>query len=407
MKIAYLTNQYPKISHTFIRREIRALEAQGVAVTRFALRRAAEDFSDPDDQRELERTEILTAYGASALAQAVARIIRAKPRTFIAALRQTVRMGWRSQRGLARHGAYLAEACLLQERCAAKGITHLHVHHGTNPAAVALLCKMLGGPPYSLTVHGPEEFENAPRHALQVKIAHAVFVIAVSEWGLEQLRQACDPTQHQKIFLVRNGADENYIAPAPVPIPDTPQFLWVGRLAEQKDPLLVLEAMTRLCEIQTDCTITLFGDGPLRAAMEQEITRRALAPNILLKGWANGEQILQELRNVRALVMSSRAENVPSVIMEALLQERPVISTNVGGVCELVQDNETGWLIPPGDAHALADAMRCALETPPAALQQMGKTGRAFILQHFSLEQTTAALERLFRQYAIPASKEG
>ena len=405
MKLAYLTNQYPKISHTFIRREILALEAQGIDVTRFSIRRAAENFPDAQDQQELVRTRFLLDGGTFTLSKNMLRVAAANPRAFAVALRQAMEMGWQSQRGLARHFAYLAEACVLKNLCAARGITHLHVHHATNPAAVALLCQTLGGPPYSLTVHGPEEFENAAQLALPTKIARAAFVVSVSEWGRTQLFRHCDAAQRHKIYLIRNGVEENFAEFAPRPIQDTPRFLWVGRLAEQKNPMLLLDAITHLRNENIFCTVTLLGDGPLRAGLEHEIARRALGDRIELKGWANYKQILKELQQVRALVISSRAENTPTVILETLLQERPVISANIGGVPEMIDDDKTGWLVSPNDAPALAEAMRRALETPPETLQHMGRLGRKFILEHFDGMKQTRALRRLLETYASPRTK--
>jgi colanic acid/amylovoran biosynthesis glycosyltransferase len=400
VKLGYLTNQYPKISHTFIRREINALEAQGVDVTRFSIRRAREPFPDAADQREAARTIFLLEYGARTLAQNVLRVMRAQPRALADAARLMRRIGWRSPRGLARHGVYLAEACALQNLCAARGISHLHVHHATNPAAVALLCKTLGGPSYSLTIHGPEEFEHAARLALNEKIAGAAFVVAVSEWGRAQVLKHCDATQHPKVHVIRIGAPPEYVETTPAPLPDTPRVLWVGRLEEQKDPLRLTQAVARVRAQNVACAVTMLGDGPLRAAVEQDIARFALGDAIVLGGWANSARVLNELRACRALVLSSRAENVPSVILEALLQERPVICADVGGVRELVRDNETGWLVPPRDAEALAGALRRVLEMPRATLQEMGARGRQFVLERFDADAQARALRALLESVA-------
>jgi colanic acid/amylovoran biosynthesis glycosyltransferase len=403
--LGYLTNQYPKISHTFIRREIWALEAQGVSVARFSIRGPGESLRDATDQRELARTEILLAYGAFDFFDHMRRAAADNPRGFVRAARLAARMGWRSQRGVARHGAYLAEACLLKDLCAARGITHLHVHHATNPAAVALLCKILGGPTYSITVHGPEEFEYAARLALNQKIAGAAFVIAVSEWGRAQLFLHSDTAEHHKIHLIRNGAPPEFANAMPAPLPDTPRVLWVGRIEEQKDPLLLVAAVARLRAQKVSCAVTMIGDGSLRAAVENEIARGALRAAIALRGWATPAEILNELRASRALVLSSRAENVPSAILEALLQERTVISTDVGGVRELVQDHETGWLAPPRDADALARAMRCALEMPRETLQAMGARGRQYILSRYDAHAQARALRALLA--SVSASRQG
>ena len=156
--IAYVLPTYPMPSQTFIRREIAALEARGWTVHRFAMRRFGSEMAEPADRAEQERTEYILD-GRAALVRAVAAEALGRPRRWLSALSAAVRMGRRSEKGLLRHLAYLAEACYLRRRLAGIGARHLHAHFGTNAAAVAMLGRLLGGPPYSITMHGPEEFD--------------------------------------------------------------------------------------------------------------------------------------------------------------------------------------------------------------------------------------------------------
>jgi glycosyltransferase involved in cell wall biosynthesis len=396
VKLAYLTNQYPAPSHTFIRNEICALEKQGIPLARFSIRRASEPLLNPLDQAEAARTHFLLEHGALALLRNFFHAAFTRPRAFLFALRLACKIGWRSQRGLARHFVYLAEACLLQALCAERSITHLHVHHATNPAAVALLCRALGGPSYSITVHGPEEFEQAAPLALNEKIARAAFVVAVSVWGRNRLRQCCDSAQHHKIFVIRVGVDGRFVSAAPTHILNTTRLVWIGRLAEQKDPRLLIRAVEKLRAQNVSCAVTMLGDGPLRLDVEQEIARGGLQDAIQIKGWASAQEILAALRDARALVLTSRAENVPSVILEAMAQERVVLGPNVGGVAELVQDGKTGWLVPPNSVDALAAALRVVLETNVTELARMGKAGRQCVLENFDVAAQAEKLRALF-----------
>ena len=145
MRIAYLTNQYPKVSHSFIRREIEALERLGVDVARYALRGWDSELVDPQDVEERSRTRYVLRGGALALGRALLTVAFTRPVALARALSKAAGMGWRSDRGVLRHIAYLAEACVLLHWCRAAGIGHLHAHFGTNPAAVALLLRGLGG----------------------------------------------------------------------------------------------------------------------------------------------------------------------------------------------------------------------------------------------------------------------
>src|SRR5262249_6760839 len=159
MRIAYLTNQYPLVRHTFIRREIVALESHGVEVVRFSIRDSGKDVVDPADQAEYVKTRSILSAGKFALVAALLTHAVTRPGRFTRTLLTAIRFGRRSDRGVLRHFAYLAEACLLRKWLAEAGVTHLHVHFATNPAAVALFCRLLGGPTYSITIHGPEEWD--------------------------------------------------------------------------------------------------------------------------------------------------------------------------------------------------------------------------------------------------------
>ena len=200
MKVCYLINQYPKVSHTFIRREIAALERQGVTVQRVSIRRSGDALADPEDHRELARTHVLLDAGSAGLGLALCVRALRSPLRFARAFGQAIELGRRSERGRLRNFAYLAEACLLLPHLRAQGCDHLHAHFGTNPASVALLCRLLGGPSYSFTVHGPEEFDKPLMLGLRDKIERAAFVVAISSFGRGQLYRFCD---HPPCFCFR------------------------------------------------------------------------------------------------------------------------------------------------------------------------------------------------------------
>jgi len=182
IKVAYLVNQYPAVSHSFIRREILALEAQGVSVERFSIRPPPSALIDPADQAEQRKTRVLLDAGALGLLLALARAALLSPLAWVRALGAALRLGGRSDRGRLRHLIYFAEACLLRLRLrAAGGVRHLHAHFGTNSAAVAMLTRMLGGPTYSFTVHGPEEFDHPAELSLGEKIERRLRELALHD----------------------------------------------------------------------------------------------------------------------------------------------------------------------------------------------------------------------------------
>ena len=180
MRIAYFVNQYPKVSHSFIRREIRALERRGFDIQRVALRGWDGELVDAEDLQERGQTRYVLKEGLPTLLFAALRTLATTPLRFLSALRLAVRMGRRADRPLPYHLAYLAEACRLVPWFKSFGATHVHAHFGTNSAEVAMLARALGGPPYSFTVHGPEEFDKPQFLGIGEKIRRSAFVVAVS-----------------------------------------------------------------------------------------------------------------------------------------------------------------------------------------------------------------------------------
>lgn len=408
MKIAYLVNRYPKTSHSFIRREIHALEEAGVEIVRVSIRPPGDDLVDPRDVEEARRTHVLFESG-SQLVLALLRGLLRVPLRFLRTAGRAIALARGSDRGAVAHVAYLAEARLLVELCRREGVTHVHAHFGTNPPVVALLAAGLGGPGYSFTVHGPEEFDRPRRLKLREKIAGARFVVAISSFGRSQLNRWSDAADWKKIHVVRCGVDEAFLdaeASAP-PQGGTPRLVCVGRLCEQKGQLLLVEAVARLAESGADFELVLVGDGELRQAVEGRARELGVAERVRVTGWMGGDGVRAEILAARALVLPSFAEGLPVVLMEALALHRPVISTYVAGIPELVAprgsdgtDDACGWLVPAGDVDALVDAMRAALDAPRDVLAALGARGAERVRANHDARAESAELLTLFRENA-------
>ncbi|MHC4947684.1 MAG: glycosyltransferase family 4 protein [Planctomycetota bacterium] len=396
MKIACLTNRYPWMSHTFIRREIAGLEAAGVEVVRLSIRRPEQDLVDARDRRELGQTRWLLRGGVPVLVAAGLRQAVRRPVPLLRAVARAARLGWRSDRGLLRHAAYLGEACRLRGWLAREPVDHVHVHFGTNPAAVALLTRTLGGPPYSFTAHGPEEFRAPARLKIAAKAADASFVVAISEFAAERLRGIAG--RDARVHVVRCGLAGDELALPRVPLPAERRLAFVGRLCPEKRPTLLIELFARVAADFDDAELIIIGDGPLRPDVEETMRRTGVAGRVRLHGWGTAEDVRDAIRRSRALVLPSREEGLPSVLMEAMAQERPVIATAVAGIPELVRSGDTGWLLDPDDPGGFEQAMRDALRLEPGALAAMGRRGRDLVLeQHDAAKEARRLLDLIAR----------
>ncbi|NET33916.1 MAG: glycosyltransferase family 4 protein [Cyanothece sp. SIO1E1] len=397
MKVAYLVNQYPKVSHSFIRREIDALEACGLQIARFSIRSCGAELVDEADKLELSKTQVVLAVGIASLLWMLARTAMTRPIRFSQAFGLAFRIGWNSDRGVINHLAYLAEACVLRKWLANAEITHVHAHFGTNSTAVAMLCHVMGGPAYSFTAHGPEEFDKAIAIALAEKIKRAAFVVAISSFGKSQLYRWCSHEYWSKIHVVRCGVDDVFLRQPNVSIPEAPRLACVGRLCEQKGHLLLLEAAHRLASEGLRFKLVLVGDGPLRPQIQALIEQYSLQDQVEITGWASNLEVQQHILASRAMVLPSFAEGLPVVIMEALALKRPVISTYVAGIPELVEPGVCGWLVPAGSVEALAISMGQVLQAEKDALERMGNVGAACVAQQHDVHLEASKLIKLFQ----------
>lgn len=395
--IAYLINQYPKVSHSFIRREIAAVEACGIPVVRFSLRSCAAELVDEADYAELKRTRIVLDQGLSVLLLGLVRVAWTRPRRFWHALVLALNWGWSSDRGLIRHLAYLAEACVLLQWFADASVAHVHAHFGSNSTAVAALCHVLGGPTYSFTVHGPDEFDQVKAIGLVEKIQRAAFVVTISSFSRSQLYRWCDASQWAKIQVIHCGLDHEFLPPVPTPLPIAPRFVCVGRLCAAKGQLLLLEAVHQLVTEGIAVQLVLVGDGELRPAIEDRIARLQLQDHVEITGWADTATVRRHLLAARAMVLPSFAEGLPVVIMEALALGRPVITTYIAGIPELVESGVCGWVVPAGCIEALTAALRAALKAPVDKLEAMGQAGASRVFQHHQGSTEAAKLVKLFQ----------
>lgn len=403
-RVAYLVNRHPAVSHSFIRREIAALEAMGIAVDRYAIRGREDPLADPRDIAEIDRTRYTMDAGLPGLLRAAMGQLAARPGPFFAALRTALAMSRGSVRPLPYHLVWLGHACRIRAWLEETPAAHLHAHFGTNSAEIALLVKRLEGPAYSFTVHGQDEIEQAKRLHFRDKVAEAAFVAAVSQHGRAQLLREIDTADWDKVQVVHCGLDADFLDADPAPLPDAPRCLTIARLSEEKGHLVLLPAFARLRETHPGATLTLAGDGPMRAEIEAEITRLGLDDAVRITGWVSSDVVREEIARARLVVQPSFIEGLPVVLMEAMAMGRPVISTFVGGVPELVRPGENGWLVPAGDVDALARALDTALSLPEDRLAEIGAAGRAAAREGHDASREAAKLARLFTEGTRPCA---
>ncbi len=395
MKIGYFLNTYPVPSATFIRREIEALEARGQVVVRFAARKFATALVDERDLAEASQTTYLLQGRGIPLLMSFARELLGNPRGIGRALVASMKLFRDGKAGVVQHAAYLMQAADLRQKARRADIDHFHAHYGTNATTVVMLSHLMGGPRYSFTAHGPDEFFNETVPNFGLKIQHAAFVIAISDYCRSLLVERClSARDHDKIAIARCGLNLDEFQPCAPVASDNHTFVCVGRLCPQKGQVHIPAAVAALREEFPDLRVLLVGDGESRSEIEAEAERHGLGRDrIVFKGWAANAQVKQQICESRALLLPSYHEGLPIVLMEALALARPVVTTRITAIPELV-DASCGWLVAPGNHDELVVALRSALLATAEELSTMGLAGQQRVAQLHNIHDLAEALCR-------------
>lgn len=401
--IAYLTGEYPKVSHTFIQREIAALRAQGVQVVTCTVRRAKPVDVVGDDQKAEEKA----TFAILRQARAPHRLIGAHISEFFRSPRQWVSalgLAWRTRspgpKAMLYQLFYFAEAGVLAKHLRDHGVVHLHNHFGNSSCSVAMLCSEMSGIPFSFTEHGPAIFFEPMRWRIDEKIARARFVVSISHFCRSQLMLFSDQAHWSKISIVHCGVHpENYGRSSDNK--SGKRILFVGRLAGVKGVPLLLDAFAAIRHKHPDARLTVVGDGEDRDRLEEQAADLEISQSVNFAGYQAQDAVASFLDDADVLVLPSFAEGVPVVLMEAMASRIPVIASRVAGVPELVQDGVTGFVIPPGDLATLKDRLDDLLSNPKEC-QKMGQTGRDVVVRDFDVNREAAWLQQLFAGQAEP-----
>jgi colanic acid/amylovoran biosynthesis glycosyltransferase len=398
LTIGYLTSAYARAGDTYIRREVEQLRLMGHVVHTFSIRKSdASELVSEAIRQEHAQTEFIFEAGLRKLAWSGFRTAIAAPGKFCAAVKlvlRTVPPG--IKHWWIRRLYYLLEAAYLAERLKAKKVQHLHNHLGENSALVAMLAAMLQGIPYSLTIHGPGEFDRPTLIALNEKTRRAAFVVAISEFTRSQLYRWVDYDAWSRIHVIYVGVGPAYLEHVPTSITSAPRLVSIGRIAEQKGQAILIQAAARLRDRGHDFELVIVGDGPMRGEIEKLIDRFDLKKQVRITGFLGDQGVIQELLAARALVLPSFAEGLPVVFFEALSLGRPVISTYVAGHPELIEPGVNGWLIPAGAVEPLTNAIIEALTADPAELERMGRAGAARVAEQHDPRTQAKKLADLF-----------
>lgn len=404
--VAVLLSRFPRVTETFILREVVELERQGQPVVLVPLLRECPPVVHPEARPWMGRA-LFTPWLSLGIAAANLRLLGRCPGAYLGCVARLV-LGMASSPGfLARSLVLFPKAVYLAGRLGEEGVAHVHAHFATHPATVAWVVERLAGIPYSVTVHAHDLFVR--RTMLGEKLARARFVRAISRFNREYLAERY-PEASARVEVVHVGVSpERYGQRAEAgPGSDTPRgevrVLTVAALEPYKGIGVLIEAAELVRRRRGDrapgrsaVTWEVVGEGSLRRRLEAEIARRDLGAAVSLAGALPQDEVARRLARADLFVLPSvvapdgQMEGIPVALMEALAAGKPVVASRLSGIPELVTDGETGLLVAPGDAEALAEAVARLLREPGLAAQ-LAESGRRRVEEEFRLETTVAEL---------------
>jgi glycosyltransferase involved in cell wall biosynthesis len=395
MRLGYLYSRYPVISQTFCDAEMLAFERLGIELEIGSV-------YPPLTSLRHEHISRLRAPVRYAPPQEILKIWEkdAKttgkwPGTLVDQHEQKYGPSFKAEQR-ARNALYFADFF------ARNGVDHFHVHFANRAAHTAVFLKEISKIPFSVTAHGQDFMKDLGNDDLLREIcAAAEFVAAETDYSRQLLCQRC-PDSARKIYRVYNGIDLEFF---PVPYPSTanpvPRIISVGRLVAFKGFENLVDACGELARRGLDFTCEIIGDGPLRDDLQARIDALKLSPRVKLLGSLSQGAVIEKLRVADIFALASVTDRqgasdvFPTVIIEGMAVARPVVSTRLAGIPELVAHGETGLLVAPGDTSALAQALE-ELIRDPGLRSRYGRAGRAQIEQHFRIEHTVAPLLQRF-----------
>lgn len=406
---------YPRLSETFVLREIRLLESLGLELRLFALRDPGER-SVHDDVKRVRASvtyvpdDFTRSFGTVAAANL--SLLRRHPGRWLGAAGHALRLALRL-RAVAPLKRFLQAGYLAERELADSDVAHLYAHFAHDPTTVAFYAARLAGLTYSFSAHAKDIFTE-DRAWLAEKVAGAVFATTCTEHNRDWLVRRAGGGG--RVFRCYHGLELEHFAPPARRTPaDAPRLLSVGRFVPKKGFDVLLEALARLRERGVRFQATIVGDGPMEGAMRETIRQRGLEGVVTLLRPMPQRELLEHFGAADAFVLACQVEadgdrdGIPNVFVEAMAMEVPVVSTRVSGIPELIDDGVDGVLVAERDPEALARALADLFDDPERA-RRIARAGRARVAARFdsraNVQMIHRALEAALSERGVEPAEE-
>lgn len=398
--LAYIVSQYPTLSMIFVIREVVQLKRLGFRIDTASIN--APDRTGKaltaDEASEASVTYYVKPEGGKGAIRSHFETLRGHLGGYWRGCRMVFRLGALDLRKWFYNFMYFTEALMVGRWMRQKGQRHLHAHLGSQAATVAMYVKEIFGYGFSITVHGPDEFYNAPGQYLTEKVIAADFIVCISHFARSQLMKLSPYEHWHKLEVSRLGVDPQVFTPKPFKSdPEVFEVICVGRLTPAKGQHILVAAIGALVAAGRRVRLRIVGDGPDRASLERQVKTLGLGDQVIFEGAVNQDRIRELYAQADAFSIPSFAEGIPVVLMEAMAMEIPCVTTRITGIPELIRDGVDGLLVAPSDSDELAAAIARLMDDPELR-ERLAKSGRQRVLEQYDLAKNVDRLAALFRR---------
>lgn len=382
MKIAYVMSRFPLLSETFILREMIGMDKLGFEIALYPLICQDQAVIHEEAKSWVKKAKCIPFISKDILIENI-RAFFQNPIQYLSLFFKIFKDNLSSFDFLTK-GLYLyPKAVYTAKRFKAEGIEHIHAHYATHPALLAWIIHKMTGISYSVTIHSHDIYDC---HAmLGPKLQAASFLAPISNYNIDYMENLLGNWVRAKCTVVRCGIDPARFSPGNKERGDIFKILQIGTLHWKKDQVTLVKAAALLRDRNISFQLTIIGEGEERSKIEAEIRNLNLEDQVLLVGAKAQHEVAQFLQQADCYIQSSVSEGIPVAIMEALASELPVVATKITGIPELVLHEKTGLLVEAGDIQGMANALQEMYDNPIRS-KHMGKNGREWVLQEFTLE---------------------
>lgn len=397
-RLLYLIGQFPAINHAYIFEEIKLLRTLGFEVFIASISppdRPLNELSSEEREETAHTYYIKSVHTAEVLRVNLMEFMR-HPLRYLRGLTFALRLGARGPKQAVYHLAYFAEAVLIGRFMRERGISHVHANFS---ATVSLLVAHTFPATMSFVAHGYGELHDPTATHLRERIQGSSFVRAVSRFGRSQMMLCCDRNDWPKLVSIPLGIDAARYPPAPPRANhENLTVVCVGRLAPEKGQEILLEAVTRLKGQGRSLRLRLVGDGPDRAWLESRASALGIASHVEFVGWVQPELLRDVYAETDLCVLSSLAEGVPVVLMEAMAMQIACVAPRITGIPELIEHGVDGLLFTAGDVTELSEQIGMLLDSRELRLT-VGRAARVRVLRDYDLATNTKRFAAVLREH--------